>query len=341
MLVSKQVEVRWNPRNKSYYIDKGYQYTHMNDVFLVDVNDLQKSSNIRVDVMCDYCGNISSVRWADYNRMKSRNQHNQKDCCSKSECWNKKSKETCESKYGVDSILKVESVKEKIKETNLERYGAENVFASDVIKDKIKSTNLQKYGVENPLQNSDVKEKQKKTNIERYGSDNPFGSKAIQDKIRKTNMEKYGVEVPTQNPEIMAKAMNTCLERYGETSYGVIYSREHKKELSPTWKGGVEYHRVERSTYEYRMWRKTVFDRDGYVCQCCGDKSHKGHPVTLVAHHIKNWNDNPDDRYDVDNGITLCERCHLDFHSAYGKSNNTQEQIAEFIANYNSDKKIC
>ena len=199
---------------------------------------------------------------------------------------------------------------------------------------------LKRYGA--PLAHvPEVRERIAKTNLKRYGSENPFGSKKIQDKIRKTNIEKYGVEVPTQNPEIMAKAMNTCLERYGESSYGAIYSREHKKELSPTWKGGVEYHRVERSTYEYRMWRKTVFDRDGYVCQCCGDKSHKGHPVTLAAHHIKNWNDNPDDRYDVDNGITLCERCHLDFHSAYGKSNNTQEQIAEFIANYNSDKKIC
>ena len=199
---------------------------------------------------------------------------------------------------------------------------------------------LKKYGM--PIAHvPEIRERTAKTNLERYGTENPFGSKEIQNKIRKTNIEKYGFEVPTQNPEIRAKITKTNIERYGNASPGAVYSREHKKELSPTWKGGVEYHRVERSTYEYRMWRKAVFDRDMYTCQCCGDKSHSGHPVTLASHHIKNWNNNPDCRYDVDNGITLCERCHLDFHSMYGKKNNTMEQMDEFIINYNSDKKIC
>lgn len=341
MLLSNQVETTWNPKTKSYYESKGYVYTKMRDLFMVDVNDLPEASNCKVDVKCDYCGSISSIKWSDYTKMKSRNLYNKKDCCSKRECCEKKYKETCIAKYGVDNALKSDDVKEKIKRTNLERYGVENVFGSKDVQEKIKETNLDKYGFKNSMSNQDVKAKVAKTNLERYGVENVFASPDIKKKIRETNLEKYGVKVPTQNPEIKAKAVQTNLERYGEVSYGVIYSREHKKELSPTWKGGVEYHRVERSTYEYRIWRKGVFDRDKYTCQCCGDKSHKGHAVTLAAHHIKNWNDNKDYRYDIDNGITLCERCHLNFHSKYGKRNNTKEQLDEFIDKYGSDKKVC
>ena len=187
----------------------------------------------------------------------------------------------------------------------------------------------------------EIRNKIEQTNMKRYGVKNVFASPDIQNKIRETNLEKYGTEVPTQNPEIHAKVVRTNLKKYGEVSYGVVWGKEHRGKLSPTWKGGVAYHRVERSTYEYRTWRKAVFDRDKYTCQCCGDKSSQGYPVTLASHHIKNWNDNPDCRYDIDNGITLCERCHLDFHSAYGKKNNTKEQLKEFIDNYNSDKKVC
>lgn len=86
MLITKQVEITWNPQNKNHYVEKGYTYTKMRDTFIVDVNDLTESSNYRVDVRCDYCGHISSVRWADYTKMKKNNPYNQKDCCSQREC---------------------------------------------------------------------------------------------------------------------------------------------------------------------------------------------------------------------------------------------------------------
>lgn len=203
---------------------------------------------------------------------------------------------------------------------------------------KLKENSIIKYGVASTLHLEDVKNKTKETNMKRYGAENPFGSKEIQEKIKATNLKKYGFEVPTQNPEIRAKVTATCIEKYGVENYGAIYSEEHKKELSPTWKGGAEYHRAERSTYEYRQWRKSVFDRDCYTCQCCRDKNGYGHRVDLVAHHIKNWKDNVDLRYEVDNGITLCDKCHMNFHSAYGKKNNTLEQLNEFL---NLDKKVC
>ena len=66
-------------------------------------------------------------------------------------------------------------------------------------------------------------------------------------------------------------------------------------------------------------------------------KNGNGKTVVLNAHHIKNWADNPDDRFDLNNGITLCEKCHSEFHRKYGKKDNTNTQLFEFL----SDKKVC
>lgn len=60
-----------------------------------------------------------------------------------------------------------------------------------------------------------------------------------------------------------------------------------------------------RSTKEYKEWRHEVFERDDYTCQDCGKRG-----VKLQAHHIKKWAIYPKERYNVNNGITLCVKCH-------------------------------
>lgn len=67
---------------------------------------------------------------------------------------------------------------------------------------------------------------------------------------------------------------------------------------------------TERQSTKMKEWRETVFLRDKYTCQICGNKSSKGNPIVLNAHHIKKFKDYPELRYDVHNGITLCASCH-------------------------------
>lgn len=104
--------------------------------------------------------------------------------------------------------------------------------------------------------------------------------------------------------------------------YGVTGS-EH-----PKWnpKRTHEQRVSERKTNAVREWRVAVFKRDNFTCQQCGD-SQGGN---LVAHHIDSYDWCEEKRADTDNGITLCEKCHKDFHKEYGYGSNTRKQFEEF-----------
>lgn len=205
---------------------------------------------------------------------------------------------------------------------------------------KAKECVFEKFGTYNIREVSDVNEKIKQTNIEKFGCENPFGNKDIQKKIKKYYIENYGVEYNMQISENVQKAKQTSLERYGVENYGALWSKQHKGELSPVWKGSdVKHERTERQLPEYRDWRKNVFDRDKYTCQCCGARNGNGKYIRLEAHHIYNWKKYPEKRFDTNNGITLCQGCHLNFHTIYGKLNNDSKQLEEFLNK--TDKKIC
>jgi len=80
---------------------------------------------------------------------------------------------------------------------------------------------------------------------------------------------------------------------------------------SPNWKGGTTPER--QKIYGSNLWReivKTVFERDGFICQRCNQ------PKRIIhVHHIKSWADYPDNRFDLDNLITICKECHHWIHS--------------------------
>ena len=196
-----------------------------------------------------------------------------------------------------------------------------------------------KYGVTNIgelAQTPQTKEKIQQTNLKNYGVKNVFSSVEIQTKIKNTCLKKYGVEYCASVPEIKEKIKNSCLEKYGVSCYlNLDFSGEKiRGENNPRWKGGVPRERSDINSWEYKEWRKSVFDRDSYTCQKCGGKQGKNkQSIYLNAHHIFNYKDYPDKRIELENGITLCDKCHLEFHSKYGKRHNTLEQLNEFLQN--------
>ena len=65
----------------------------------------------------------------------------------------------------------------------------------------------------------------------------------------------------------------------------------------------------------HRIWVSAVINRDLATCQKCGVKD-----VEMHAHHIKSYKDHPELRFDVDNGITLCFKCHWLVHSVQNEN---------------------
>lgn len=212
----------------------------------------------------------------------------------------------------------------------------DNDCCSDCLQKKAKDSVNEKYGGYTEMHDLS-NDRRKATNVAKYGHDNPFASDTIKEKIKNTNIAKYGVAYTQQSDIVRAKTRNTCLNKYGVENYVELFKGMFVKENSPCWKGGVEFSRVERATNEYKEWRLSVFNRDNYTCTCCGSVSGRGKNIELHAHHINNWKDNPEMRYDVENGSTLCSVCHYEFHSIYGKSNNNRKQFNEFINNRQKD----
>lgn len=84
--------------------------------------------------------------------------------------------------------------------------------------------------------------------------------------------------------------------------------RSSAGENNPNWKGGISpWRNTVARMPAYKNWRKDVFERDDYTCQICNVRGGK-----LEAHHILPVRDNKNTLliFDIDNGITLCKKCH-------------------------------
>lgn len=78
--------------------------------------------------------------------------------------------------------------------------------------------------------------------------------------------------------------------------------------LSPRWieDRTLLAKRQERNDTSYREWRLNVWKRDNFKCKInncdCSGK--------IIAHHILGWSLYPELRYEINNGITLCQAHH-------------------------------
>ena len=120
-------------------------------------------------------------------------------------------------------------------------------------------------------------------------------------------------------------------------------SEEHKKHLSeaairrdmsgennPNWRGGVtRWDKKIRSSKQYKEWKQACLDRDNHMCVICGSEEN------LQVHHIIPFARYPETRFNLGNGITLCEECHAKAHNGRLYS-SPKEQVLTLINGDNS-----
>ena len=119
------------------------------------------------------------------------------------------------------------------------------------------------------------------------------------------------------NRELSSKRMKGS----NHPMYGVKGEANHKWNPNLTDKDRHD----KRDTVENYHFRKSVFERDNYACIICSNKG------LLNAHHITNYCSDINNRYNIDNGVTMCNKCHKAFHKKYGNKNNNKMQLEEFI----------
>jgi len=336
-----------------YIIPKG---TKIN----VKVIDAPRASvKISIEVKCDYCGTIYYPNIANYHR---GHKEISKDACRN--CIPLKTKEINMLKYNTNSLKKISEIKGFI----LGRHKKDgdivyNAFLSKGVTPMFKPED---YIVSfQDLPYICTIHKEKGMLYRNYDSIRDLDCACKFCNIDKRNDEKrYTFEFAQgvyKNKDylLLEDIYNNCDKnmRYiclKHQSYGIQectlfnalnyqYNCDMCKhdilsgENHWNWKGGISSEREQiKSSAEYYRWRRDVFARDGYICQCCGKKN-----TYLEAHHIKNFSDFPELRFDIDNGITLCSDCHSlnkkgSFHSVYTQFNNTREQLEEYIQRYKS-----
>ena len=121
----------------------------------------------------------------------------------------KKFKQTCLERYGVENPNQLKEIKNKAKQTCLERYGTEHKFLFG--SEEFKNNMLKKHGVEYSMQMPSTLKKAKETIKERYGDEHYF---AFGEGWKKAIIEKYGSK-QIMYELIKNKTEQTCLKKYG------------------------------------------------------------------------------------------------------------------------------
>lgn len=160
------------------------------------------------------------------------------------------------------------------------------------IKDKKKMSDAAKIRTSDPKYKEEfLKRADKNGKLSKYHNDRKL-----------TRIEKV---CPNCKINFKVKASHTFRKYCSRKCKGEVMGKR-TGELSLNWRGGkTEANKLIRNSKEYSLWRTAVFERDNFTCIWCKERGGK-----LEADHIKPFASFPELRFAIDNGRTLCKKCH-------------------------------
>lgn len=161
-------------------------------------------------------------------------------------------------------------------------------------------------------------------------------SKYCSHKCWKNRNPKINIECSYCGKEIFVfKSLATRKKYCSKKCYSLDQRERYKGEKSHLWEGGkTKKSQIDRTRSIYRKWRLSVFERDNYTCESCGKKSGNGKKIILQAHHIEQFSENKEKRYDVNNGVTLCKECHIYQHPHLLKQEIAAKRLEQEVLNF-------
>ena len=238
MYINRKIQVVINPSNYKHYIKYNKNIINRN-TYLFDIDELTKTSSAIIDVKCDDCGIIKSIKYKYYKKYGFSNGVYYCKKCN--------TKRKIQKKYGVDNVFQIDNVKYKIKETLIKKYNVNNISKVKKIQEKKqliyknrtnekkleinnkrKKTIQNKYGTHNislvnniieqkkqkwlnktNIELQKINNKRKKTLLKRYNIDHNFKIPFVKEQIKTTNLKKYNVDIVSKNYNIKQNIIKT------------------------------------------------------------------------------------------------------------------------------------
>lgn len=125
---------------------------------------------------------------------------------------------TVKTKYNVENISQLETIKKQKEETTIKNYGVSYPTQSEIIQEQIIKTSNLNWGTNRPTQNKGLLKKTQDSYEKKTGFRTPFSDPLIREKGKDTYEKKTGFRNPFMNESVKDKIKDTCLIKYGHTN---------------------------------------------------------------------------------------------------------------------------
>lgn len=122
MILTRQITVKINEANFSYYENLGYEEIIIGEELLIPIELLSKGSHFKIKCQCDKCGIEKDVIYKNYVKY---DVNWGEYYCRK--CSEYKRKQTLQQNFGVDYPIQNKKVMQKMKKTLIKKYGVDNI----------------------------------------------------------------------------------------------------------------------------------------------------------------------------------------------------------------------